>query len=96
MVEKKLVNDPITRLMDKIGITGVAAGVFTLLFGIFLIFYNVEWVDVRIFIGLYFLFVGLINIFGYIYSMYSQHRVETTYIEMETLKTKDFVDDERE
>ena len=94
MIKDKIKGDPITKIMSKIGITGIAAGIFTITIGVFLIIYeDLTWDDMRLIIGFYFIVVGLINLTGYIYSMYSQHKVDTTYVEMETLKTKDLYDD---
>ena len=89
MAKDKIVEDPLTKLMNKIGITGIASAIFTIIIGIFIIIYDdLLWEDVRLLIGFYFLIIGLINLIGYIYSIYSQHKSEKTYIETETFKFK--------
>ena len=94
MANDKIMNDSLTKLMDKIGITGIASAAFTIMIGFFIIIYDITWEEAKLLIGFYFIIVGLINLIGYVYSMYSQHKVDTTYVEMETLKTKDLYDDD--
>jgi Na+/H+ antiporter NhaD/arsenite permease-like protein len=84
----KVVDDPIGRLFNKIGITGIASAILTIIFGTAIIIIDFEWEHFKLFIGLYLLIVGLVNLGGYVYSMYSRVKRQKTYIETETIAMK--------
>ena len=86
--KEKVVDDPVGKVFNKIGITGIASAILTIVFGCFIILYELTWDQVRFFIGLFFVLVGIINLGGYIYSIYSRRKGANTYIETETLAMK--------
>ena len=88
MTEEKetLVNDPISKVFKKIGITGIAAAIFTMVFGLVIIIYPLEWEDAKLLIGLFLFIPGLVNLTGYVVSIVSRHRAMKTYVETETMK----------
>ncbi len=88
--EKKngnVVDDSMTKVMNKIGITGIASALFTAILGVIVILYPFEWEHLKLIIGLYLLIVGVMNLTGYVISMVDK-KDENIYIETETLKTK--------
>ena len=88
--EKKngnVVDDSMTKVMNKIGITGIASALFTAILGVIVILYPFEWEHLKLIIGLYLLVVGVMNLTGYVISMVEK-KEENIYIETETLKTK--------
>jgi len=83
-----VVDDSVTKVMNKIGITGIASALFTAILGLIIILYNeFQWEHFRLIIGLYLLIVGIMNLTGYVISMVDKKK-ENIYIETETLKTK--------
>ena len=82
-----VVNDSVTRVMNKVGITGIASAFFTAALGVLIIIYPIEWEQFKLLIGLYLLIVGVMNITGYVTSITGKKK-ENIYIETETLKTK--------
>ena len=90
MVEKKgkVVDDPLGKAFSKVGITGIAAAILTLIFGI-LVLWAGTWEIFKWIIGLYLIIVGILNLVGYISSIVSRNRTAKTYIETETLRTKE-------
>lgn len=86
--QEKVVDDPVGKFFNKIGISGIAAAVLTIVFGCFIIIYEPTWEQVRFFIGIYFVLVGMINLGGYVLSLYSRRKGEKTYIETETIAMK--------
>lgn len=87
MPEKLMVDDSITRILNKIGITGIASALFTAILGVFVIVYPIQWEQFKLIIGLYLLIVGVMNVTGFVISMLEKKK-ENIYIETETLKTK--------
>ena len=89
MSEEKnnVVDNSVTKVMNKIGITGIASALLTALFGIIIIFADITWDNAKLVIGLYLLMVGVMNLTGNIISMLNKKQ-ENIYIETETLKTK--------
>jgi len=87
--KKKIgVDNQVTKIMNKMGITGIASALFTAILGLFIILYeDFHWEHFRLIIGLYLLIVGVMNITGYVISLLDK-RKENIYIETETLKTK--------
>ena len=81
--EKKIVEEPFSKVFKKIGITGVASSIMTLVFGIFLIIYPVTWEKLQLIIGLYLLVVGTINLTGHVLSILTRNKIQKTYIETE-------------
>lgn len=88
MTEKKIVEEPFSKVFQKIGITGIASSLFTLLIGIFVILYHLEWEQLKLLVGLYLLMVGSINLTGHVVSMVTRRKGEKTYIETETFYPK--------
>ncbi len=88
MSEDKFVEDPVGKVFNRIGITGIASAVLTIIIGIFVISYPIEWEQFKLLIGLYLVIVGAINLIGYIFSLISKYKGERTYIETETIKLK--------
>ena len=82
-----VVNNSMTKVMNKIGITGIASALLTALFGLIIIFTDIEWAHAKLVLGLYLLMVGVMNLTGYLISM-ADKKDENIYIETETLKTK--------
>ena len=82
-----VVDDSVTKAMNKMGITGIASALFTAILGVFVIVYPIEWEHFKLIIGLYLLIVGVMNLTGYLISMLDKNK-ENIYIETETLKTK--------
>ncbi|MCK5688194.1 hypothetical protein KAI87_02935 [Myxococcota bacterium] len=82
-----VVDDSMTKVMNKIGITGIASALFTAILGVIIILYPFEWEHLKLIIGLYLLIVGVMNLTGYVISMVDK-KDENIYIETETLKTK--------
>ena len=82
-----VVDDSMTKVMNKIGITGIASALFTAILGVIIILYPFEWEHLKLIIGLYLLVVGVMNLTGYVISMVDK-KDENIYIETETLKTK--------
>ena len=82
-----VVDDSMTKVMNKIGITGIASALFTAILGVIIILYPFEWEHLKLIIGLYLLVVGVMNMTGYLISMVDKKK-ENIYIETETLKTK--------
>ena len=82
-----VVDDSMTKVMNKIGITGIASALFTAILGVIVILYPFEWEHLKLIIGLYLLVVGVMNLTGYVISMVDK-KDENIYIETETLKTK--------
>jgi len=81
--EKKIVEEPFSKVFKKIGITGVASSIMTLAFGIIIIILDIEWTDLKLIIGLYLLIVGTINLTGHILSLLARNKAQKTYIETE-------------
>ncbi len=81
--EKKIVEEPFSKIFKKIGITGVASSIMTLAFGIFLIIFPVSWEQLQLVVGLYLLVVGTINLTGHILSIITRIKGQKTYIETE-------------
>ena len=86
--EGKVVDDPIGKAFSKVGITGIASAILTLIFGI-LVLWAGEWEHFKWIIGLYLIIVGILNLVGYISSIASKNRAARTYVETETLRTKE-------
>ena len=82
-----VVDDSMTKALNKIGITGIASALFTAILGVIIILYPFEWEHLKLIIGLYLLIVGVMNLTGYVISMVEK-KEENIYIETETLKTK--------
>ena len=82
-----VVDDSMTKVMNKMGITGIASALFTAILGVIIILYPFEWEHLKLIIGLYLLIVGVMNLTGYVISMVDK-KDENIYIETETLKTK--------
>lgn len=82
-----MVDDSMTRILNKMGMTGIASALFTAILGAIIIFYPIQWEHFKLIIGLYLLIVGVMNLTGYIISMLDKKK-ENIYIETETLKTK--------
>ena len=81
--EKKIVEEPFSRVFKKIGITGVASSIMTLAFGIIIIVSSIEWEQLKWLIGLYLLIVGTINLTGHVLSIMTRIKGQKTYIETE-------------
>ena len=56
-------DDTVGKIFGKLGITGMAAAVVTIIFGIVVLF---GIVDLELIIGLYLIIVGVIQLIGYI------------------------------
>lgn len=82
-----VVDDSMTKALNKMGVTGIASALFTAILGVIIILYPFEWNHLKLIIGLYLLVVGVMNITGYLISMVEK-KEENIYIETETLKTK--------
>ena len=82
-----VVDNNITKVMNKIGITGIASALLTAIFGIIIIFADITWENAKLVLGLYLLMVGIMNLTGYLISMVGK-KEDNIYIETETLKTK--------
>ena len=82
-----VVDNNMTKVMNKIGITGIASALLTAIFGVIIIFAEIEWEHAKLVLGLYLLIVGIMNLTGYLISMVGK-KEENIYIETETLKTK--------
>ena len=82
-----VVDDSMTKALNKIGVTGIASAIFTAILGVIIILYPFEWEHLKLIIGLYLLVVGVMNLSGYVISMVDS-KEENIYIETETLKTK--------
>ena len=82
-----VVDDSMTKVLNKIGITGIASAIFTAILGVIIILYPFEWEHLKLIIGLYLLVVGVMNLTGFVISMVDK-KEENIYIETETLKTK--------
>ena len=82
-----VVDDSMTKALNKMGITGIASALFTAILGVIIILYPFEWEHLKLIIGLYLLIVGVMNLTGYVISMVEK-KEENIYIETETLKTK--------
>ena len=83
-----VVDNSMTKVMNKIGITGIASALLTALFGVIIIFADITWENAKLVLGLYLLMVGVMNLTGYLISMVGKKEEEQIYIETETLKTK--------
>ena len=83
-----VVDNSMTKVMNKIGITGIASALLTALFGVIIIFADITWENAKLVLGLYLLMVGVMNLTGYLISMVGKKEEEHIYIETETLKTK--------
>ena len=83
-----VVDNSMTKALNKMGITGIASALFTAILGVVIILYPFEWEHLKLIIGLYLLVVGVMNITGYLISMVGKKEEEHIYIETETLKTK--------
>ena len=82
-----VVDDSMTKALNKMGVTGIASALFTAILGVIIILYPFEWEHLKLIIGLYLLIVGVMNMTGYVISMVEK-KEENIYIETETLKTK--------
>ncbi len=82
-----VVDDSMTKVLNKMGITGIASAIFTAILGVIIILYPFEWEHLKLIIGLYLLVVGVMNLTGFVISMVDK-KEENIYIETETLKTK--------
>ena len=91
MAEEKpndnVVDDKMSNILNKIGITGIASALLTIVFGLFIMIYPITWDQARLVIGLYLLVVGVMNMTGYVISIVDEKK-DNIYIETETLKTK--------
>ena len=85
--KNNVVDNSMTKVMTKIGITGIASALLTAIFGIIIIFADITWDNAKLVLGLYLLMVGIMNLTGYLISMFEK-KEENIYIETETLKTK--------
>ncbi|MCK5038491.1 MAG: hypothetical protein KAS16_05280 [Thermoplasmata archaeon] len=81
--EKKIVEEPFSRVFKKIGITGVASSIMTLIFGVIIIVSSIEWEQLKLLIGIYLLIVGTINLTGHVLSILTRNKIQKTYIETE-------------
>ena len=88
MINEKdnVVRDPFSKIFKKIGITGIASAILTMIFGMVIMIYPLQWEDFRLIIGLFLFIIGLVNLTGYIISMVSRHKSMKTYVETETMK----------
>ena len=77
-------DDTVGKIFGKLGITGMASAILTIVFGIIVL---MKIIDLELIIGLYLLVVGVMNLTGYVISMVDK-KDENIYIETETLKTK--------
>ncbi len=82
-----MIDDSMTKALNKMGITGIASALFTAILGVIIILYPIQWEHFKLIIGLYLLIVGVMNITGYLISMVDK-KEDNIYIETETLKTK--------
>ncbi len=85
--DNNVVDNKMTKVMSKIGITGIASALLTALFGVIIIFADITWENAKLVLGLYLLIVGVMNLTGYLISIFDNKK-ENIYIETETLKTK--------
>jgi cytochrome c biogenesis protein CcdA len=81
-----VVRDPLSKIFQKIGITGIASAILTMIFGMVIIIYPLQWEEFRVIIGIFLFFIGLINLIGFILSMVSRYKSMKTYVETETMK----------
>lgn len=84
--KESVVNDPLSKLFKKIGVTGIASATLTIIFGIVIMIYPLQWEDFRLIIGLFLFTIGMVNLAGYVISMVSRHKTMKTYVETETMK----------
>ncbi len=63
MPGKNVVDDTIGRLFGKLGISGMAAAILTIVFGVIIIL-NV--ISIALIVGLYLIIVGVVQLVGYI------------------------------
>lgn len=63
MTEGNIVDDTVGNIFSKLGITGMAAALVTIIFGIIVL---LEVVKIELIVGLYLLIVGIIQLVQYI------------------------------
>ena len=63
MTEGNVVDETVGKIFGKLGITGMAAAIVTIVFGIVVL---IKIVEIELIIGLYLIIVGVIQLVGYI------------------------------
>jgi uncharacterized membrane protein HdeD (DUF308 family) len=61
--EGNVVDDTVGKIFGKLGITGMAAAIITIIFGIIVL---LKVVDLELIVGLYLIIVGIIQLVSYI------------------------------
>lgn len=63
MTEGNVVDDTVGKIFGKLGITGMAAAIITIVFGIIVL---MKIVELELIVGLYLLIVGIVQLISYI------------------------------
>ena len=58
-----VIDETVGKIFGKLGITGMAAAVLTIIFGVIVI---LDIITIELIVGLYLIIVGIINLIGYI------------------------------
>ena len=66
-----MVDDTVGKIFGMLGITGMAAAVVTIIFGIVVL---LEVVKIELIVGLYLIVVGIIQLIGYIPAITAKNR----------------------
>ena len=63
MAEGNVVDDTVSKIFGKLGITGMAAAIITIIFGIVVL---LSIIDLVLIVGLYLIIVGIVQLISYI------------------------------
>ena len=64
-----VIDETVGKIFGKLGITGMAAAVLTIIFGVIVI---LDIITIELIVGLYLIIVGIINLIGYIPAITAQ------------------------
>ncbi|MCK4266209.1 MAG: hypothetical protein KAX31_02940 [Thermoplasmata archaeon] len=64
-----VIDETVGKIFGKLGITGMAAAILTIIFGVIVI---LDIITIELIVGLYLIIVGIINLIGYIPAITAQ------------------------
>ena len=64
-----VIDETVGKIFGKLGITGMAAAILTIIFGVIVI---LDIITIELIVGLYLIIVGIINLIGYIPALTAQ------------------------
>ncbi len=71
MPEGNVVDDVVGKIFGKLGISGMAAAILTIVFGVIVI---MNIVSIELIVGLYLIIVGVIQLIGYIPALTARNK----------------------